>query len=93
MAFRLLRPEIEVVLTPLYAPDETIAQVVFGHRTDLWAPQLVRQLEREGMPQRRHLFGAMRYVPSVFDFFARREGLRGPSAHEAEDGPENFGIR
>lgn len=91
MAFRLLRPDLEVVLTPLYAPDEAIAELVFGDRAKLWSPELVRQLERDGLPPRRQLFGTMRYVPSVFDFFARREGLRRSPGYEAEDGPENFG--
>lgn len=92
MALRLLRPDIEVVLTPLYLPDEAIAELVFGPRAKLWTPELARQLEREGLPPRRQLLGTMRHLPSVFSFFDKREGLRrAGAAYEPEDGPENFG--
>ncbi len=92
MAFRLLRPDLEVVLTPLYVPEDRLAELVLGHQAGLWRPELVRQLEREGLPPRRQLLGTMRHLPSVFEFFARREGLRqrGPG-DDAPDGSENFG--
>lgn len=92
MALRLLRPDIEVVLTPLYMPDDRLAELVLGQQAGLWRPELVRRLEREGLPPRRELLGTMRYLPSVFEFFARREGLRqcGPGDN-APDGSENFG--
>jgi hypothetical protein len=90
IAFRLLRPDLEVRLTPLYAPDDVIAELVLGDRAKLWTSELVRQLEREGMPPTRRLFGSGRYVPAVFQFFGRREGLRQGRDFEPEDGPENF---
>lgn len=92
MAFRLLRPDLQVVLTPLYVPEEVLAELVLGGQAGLWRPELVRQLEREGLPPRRQLLGTMRHLPSVFEFFATREGLRSRSAEsDATDGPENFG--
>lgn len=90
MTLRVLKCDADVVLTPLYAPDEAIAEIVLGEHAKLWKPELVRQLEREGLPPPRRLLGAMRYLPSVFDFFARREGLR--HDREPDDGPENFGA-
>ena len=92
MALRLLRPDLEVLLTPLYVPEEVLAELVLGRQAGLWRPELVRQLEREGLPPRRELLGAMRHLPSVFDFFAIREGLCSHTAgRDAPDGPENFG--
>ena|SRR3569832_1569676 len=88
MAFRLLRMGMQPVLTPLFAPDDVVAEVVLGERFEMWRPELVRQLEREGLPQVRRLTG-MRYLPAVVDFFDRREGIR-RDRREPEDGPENF---
>ena len=84
--FHLLSLNTAVVMAPLYATDKQVAELVLGERASLWRPELVRQLEREGLPQPRHLLGSMRYVPAVFNFFAKREGLR----HTVDDGPENF---
>jgi len=89
MAFRLLSPDLEPVLTPLYAPDEIVAELVLGERFKLWRPELVRQLEREGLPPARRLMG-MRYLPAVFNFFDKREGVGHGRDSEPEDGPENF---
>ncbi len=88
MAFRLLGADMRPVLTPLFAPENIVAEVVFGERFKLWRPELVRQLEREGLPPARRLIG-MRYLPAVIDFFDRREGFR-RGRPEPEDGPENF---
>ena len=73
-------------------PKTVLAELVLGQQAGLWRPELIRQLEREGLPPRRQLLGTMRHLPSVFEFFARREGLRqrGPG-DDAPDGPENFG--
>jgi hypothetical protein len=91
VALRLLRPDrdLGLAVTPLYLPDTAIAQLVLGSKADLWRPELIRQLEREGLPQRRQLLGTMRFVPGVFRFFAQREGLLDRDPH-SEDGPENF---
>lgn len=92
MAFRLLRPDLEVVLTPLYVPDAVLAELVLGQHAGLWRPDLIRQLERDGLPPRRQLLGTMRHLPSVVEFFARREGMRQRgSGEDGPDGPENFG--
>ncbi len=90
IAFRLVGPEIPLVLTPLYVPDQTVAELVLGHQAKLWRPELVRRLEREGMPPPRQLLGSMRYLPAVLAFFAKREGFSAPLP-EPDDGPENFG--
>lgn len=93
IALRLLRPDFEVVVTPLYVPEPLVAELVLGTQARLWRPDLVRQLERDGLPRKRQLFGTMRYLPGVFDFFAKREGLRSPSEDlTLRDGPENFGA-
>ncbi len=76
---------------PLYAPDKQLAQMVLGSEAHRW-PLIVRQLEGEGLPSGRALFGDLRYVPAVIRFFDRREGLVGAfNDHSlAEDGPEVF---
>ena len=82
-----------MVLTPLYVRDEMLAEIVLGSQARLWRPELIRRLEREGMPPPRQLLGSMRYLPAVFAFFAKREGLRSPALNtEPDDGPENFGA-
>ena len=75
---------------PLYQSDEDLAQLVLGSEARLW-PQIVRQLERDGLPQPRALFGRLRYLPAVLRYFDRREGLLPADATLfAEDGPERF---
>jgi hypothetical protein len=75
---------------PLYQSDEDLAQLVLGSEARLW-PQVVRQLEREGLPKPRALFGRRRYLPAVLRYFDRREGLLPADATLlAEDGPERF---
>jgi hypothetical protein len=75
---------------PLYQSDEDIAQLVLGSEARLW-PQIVRHLERDGLPQPRALFGRLRYLPAVLRYFDRREGLLPADATLlAEDGPERF---
>ena len=90
--FRRWRPEVDIALTPLYVPEDVVAGLVLGQQAKLWTLDVVRQLEREGLPPRRQLFGTMRYWPGVFEFFAKREGLRSPQTEfEPDDGPEHFG--
>ena len=76
---------------PLYATDEQISQLVLGSQANLWR-QIVRQLEREGLPQPRQLFGGLRYVPAVLEFFHRREGFLDSAQDRgfADDGEERF---
>jgi len=52
-----------------------LSEIVLGEKARLW-PTFIRQLEGEGMPHARQLFGSMRYLPSVLDFFDRLEGRR-----------------
>jgi hypothetical protein len=94
IALRLLGSEVPIVLTPLYVRDDVLAELVFGPQAvRLWRPELIRRLEREGLPPQRQLFGTMRYLPAVCQFFAKREGLRSPAlSSEPDDGPENFGA-
>jgi hypothetical protein len=75
---------------PLYQSDDDLAQLVLGPEARLW-PRIVRQLEREGLPEPRALLGRLRYVPAVLRFFDRREGLLPEQcAIFPEDGPERF---
>src|SRR5665213_496837 len=93
IVFRVLGPHLPMVLTPLYVRDELLAELVLGSQARLWRPELIRRLEREGMPPPRQLLGSMRYLPAVCAFFAKREGLRSPELNtEPDDGPENFGA-
>lgn len=82
---------------PVYATDEVIAEVLFGtERGDFDWKTLFRQLERDGFPPKRAIFGGRRHLPAVIDFCAKREmGELDPPlavAREpaAEDGPEEF---
>jgi hypothetical protein len=79
-----------VIGTPLYLPDHDLAKFVLGDHADRW-PEILRQLEREGLPRRSHLISGLRYVPAVVAFFDSREGLSSP-LEEVEDGPENWGV-
>jgi hypothetical protein len=81
-----------LVVMPLYADEREIADLVFGSRAERW-PQIVRELERGGLPKRSELFGGLRYVPKVLQFFDVREGVKRTiaGADETEDGPENWG--
>jgi hypothetical protein len=81
-----------LVVLPLYADEREIADLVFGSRAERW-PQVVRELERGGLPKRSELFGGLRYIPKVLQFFDLREGVTRTilSANEEEDGPENWG--
>lgn len=91
--FRWLGAHVPVVLTPLYVRDDVLAEFILGPQSSLWRPELIRRLEREGLPPPRQLFGTMRYLPAVFGFFAKREGLGSPTLNsEPDDGPENFGA-
>lgn len=93
ISFRVFGPHLPVVLTPLYVRDGALGELVLGSQAvRFWRPELIRQLEREGMPPPRQLLGSMRYLPAVFAFFAKREGLGSPALNsEPDDGPENFG--
>jgi hypothetical protein len=81
-----------LVILPLYADEREIADLVLGSRAERW-PQVVRELERGGLPKRSELFGALRYLPKVLQFFDLREGVTRTilSDDEQEDGPENWG--
>jgi hypothetical protein len=81
-----------LVTVPLYLSDAHLGRLVLGERADLWK-DLVRELEREGLPSRSRLFSGMRYVPTVLEFFDLREGLKrtGTESVLADDGPENWG--
>lgn len=77
---------------PLYANDDIIARIVLGEgEAKLWR-RIVDQLEREGLPQPRQLFGGLRYVPAVLEFFHRREGFLDCAQDRgfADDGEECF---
>jgi hypothetical protein len=52
----------------------------------------VRELERGGLPKRSELFGGLRYIPKVLQFFELREGVTRTilCPNEEEDGPENW---
>ena len=63
-----------LIILPLYADDGEIADLVFGPRAERWS-QVVRELERGGLPKRSELFGGLRYVPKVLQFFDVREGV------------------
>jgi hypothetical protein len=80
-----------LVVLPLYADEREIADLVFGSRAEHWS-QVVRELERGGLPKRSELFGGLRYVPKVLQFFDLREGVKGTilCANDEEDGPENW---
>jgi hypothetical protein len=80
-----------LITIPFYAADADIAELVLGSKADCW-PNIVRQLERDGLPARSHLIAGLRYFPAVIDFFDIREGVRAsPNGGDpAEDGPENW---
>jgi hypothetical protein len=82
-----------LVLLPLYAGDEEIGELVLGSKAERW-PEVVRHLERVGLPKQSQLFGGLRYVPGIFQFFDLKEGVTrtGLSGEEAEDGPENWNL-
>ncbi|SRR5208283_1806555 len=82
---------------PIYATDEVIAKVLFGaERGDFDWKTLFRQLERDGFPPKRAIFGGRRHLPAVIAFCAKREmGELDPPLGVAleptpEDGPEDF---
>jgi|NGEPerStandDraft_6_1074524.scaffolds.fasta_scaffold112887_2 hypothetical protein len=81
-----------LVVLPLYADEREIADLVLGSRAERWL-QVVRELERGGLPKRSELFGGLRYVPKVLQFFDLREGVTRTilCADGQEDGPENWG--
>lgn len=93
IVFRFLASDVPIVLTPLYVRDDALAEIILGPQAvRLWRPELIRRLEREGLPPPRQLLGSMRYLPAVFAFFAKREGCHSPARNsEPDDGPENFG--
>jgi hypothetical protein len=80
-----------LISLPLYRTDDEIAELVLGSRADRW-PNIVRQLEREGLPARSHLVAGLRYFPAVIGFFDIREGVRtsAEGGGPVEDGPENW---
>ena len=80
-----------LISLPLYRTDDEIAELVLGSRADRW-PNIVRQLEREGLPARSHLVAGLRYFPAVIGFFDIREGVRtsAEGSYPVEDGPENW---
>jgi hypothetical protein len=80
-----------LVTLPFYATDDEIAELVLGSKSGRW-PNIVRQLERDGLPAKSHLIAGLRYFPAVIDFFDIREGVRAsPNGGDpAEDGPENW---
>jgi hypothetical protein len=71
--------------------DKEIADLVLGSRAERW-PQVVRELERSGLPKRSELFGGLRYLPKALQFFDLREGVTRTIlyADEEQDGPENW---
>jgi hypothetical protein len=81
-----------LITIPFYASDAEIAELVLGSKADQW-PNIVRQLERDGLPARSHLITGLRYFPAVIDFFDIREGVRNSAEDGApveDDGPENW---
>jgi hypothetical protein len=76
-----------LITIPFYAEDADIAELVLGSKAELW-PNIVRQLERDGLPPKSHLIAGLRYFPAVIDFFDIREGVR--TSAPVEDGPENW---
>jgi hypothetical protein len=79
-----------LVTLPLYATDDEIAELVLGSKAYRW-PNIVRQLERDGLPARNHLIAGLRYFPAVIAFFDVREGVRTAEGDDpVEDGPENW---
>ena len=82
-----------LIMLPLYASDDEIGEMVFGPNAERW-PDVVRSLERNGLPRQSQLFGGLRYIPKVVQFFDVREGVVLTSQHgETEDGSENWGPR
>jgi hypothetical protein len=47
-------------------------------------------LERDGLPKARRSIAGLYYLPSLLQFFQKREGVSAGSYFN-EDGPENFG--
>jgi hypothetical protein len=80
-----------LITIPFYAADDDIAALVLGAEAGRW-PNIVRKLEREGLPARSHLVAGLRYFPAVINFFDFREGVRtSPNGGDpVEDGPENW---
>jgi len=80
-----------LITLPFYATEDEIAELVLGSKADRW-PNIVRQLERDGLPSKSHLIAGLRYFPAVIDFFNTREGVRvSPNGGDpSEDGPENW---
>lgn len=72
----------KLVILPLYASEQQIAEFVLGERQGMW-PRLVDHLEDRGLPRRSHLVAGLRYVPKVVRFFEREEF--GVSREEASD--------
>lgn len=61
----------------LYVSDDEIARMVFGRADAQWN-EVVRVLEREGLPPKEPLFRDRRYKPAVLRFFERRNGMAAP---------------
>jgi len=81
----------ELVILPLYASEQQVAQLVLGENRDLWR-SIVRHLEDQGLPRRSELVGGLRYVPGVMRYFERAEfgvALDGATSF-ARDGEEHW---
>ena len=80
-----------LITIPFYAADNDIAELVLGSKSDRW-PNIVRQLERDGLPAKSHLIAGLRYFPAVIGFLDIREGVRtsAEGGDPVEDGPENW---
>jgi hypothetical protein len=82
-----------LVMLPLYAGDDEIGEMVLGPKAERW-PDVVRSLERDGLPRRSQLFGGLRYIPKVVQFFDVREGLiLASQPDQTSDGLENWSPR
>jgi hypothetical protein len=88
-AHRLIAGTNIVLVTPFYVDDEIRARIVLGDHAKRWS-DIRPMLEREGLPKARRSIAGLYYLPSLLQFFQKREGVSAGSYFN-EDGPENFG--
>ncbi|KRE04711.1 hypothetical protein ASE61_07270 [Bosea sp. Root670] len=73
--------------SPLYLPEQAIAQRILGSKAKVRWDSLALVLEREGLPRVDPLTGC-RYWPAVREFLDRRHGIRQGALPSAADGVE-----
>ncbi|CAM5183708.1 putative protein OS=Bosea thiooxidans OX=53254 GN=SAMN05660750_04068 PE=4 SV=1 [Bosea thiooxidans] len=73
--------------SPLYLPEQAIAQRILGPKAKVRWDSLALVLEREGLPRVDPLTGC-RYWPAVREFLDRRHGIRQSALPSAADGVE-----